>query len=128
MARQDSPPVAERRHEGHKQRGNSGLQIARSGPVSARERTMRILLYAGWFALTLLLVFRHAFWRDEVRGLSIALSGDSLPDMLRVLHGEGHPALWYLLLRGAHALVPVREVLPAMAFIVAAAAMALLVF
>jgi hypothetical protein len=109
-------------------KGIPGLQIARTGPLSARERTTRILLYTAWFALTLLLVFRHAFWRDEVRALSIALAGDSVPQMLRVLHGEGHPALWYLLLRGAHALVPVREVLPAVAFIVAAAAMALLVF
>jgi hypothetical protein len=104
------------------------LKIARSGPVPARERTLRILLYAAWWALVLLLVTRHVFWRDEVRGLTIALAGDSVPAMLRVLHGEGHPALWYLLLRGAHAIVPVRQVLPAMAFIVAGAAMAVLVF
>jgi hypothetical protein len=104
------------------------LNIARSGPVSARERTLRILLYAAWCALVLLLAARHVFWRDEVRALSIALAGDNVVQMLHVLHGEGHPALWYLLLRGAHAIVPVPQVLPAMAFIVAAAAMALLVF
>jgi hypothetical protein len=104
------------------------LQIARTGPLSARECTTRILLYAAWFALVLILVIHHALWRDEVRALSIALAGDSLPAMLRVLHGEGHPALWYLLLRGVHVIVPVRQVLPAMGFLVAAAAMALLVF
>jgi hypothetical protein len=102
------------------------LQIAREGPLSARERNMRILLYGAWFALVLLLVLRHVFWRDEVRALSIALAGDSVPAMLRVLHGEGHPALWYLLLRGAHAIVPVRQVLPAVGFAVAAAGMAIL--
>lgn len=104
------------------------MEIFRSGPLSPRERMMRILLYAAWFVLVLVLIVRHAFWRDEVRALSIALAGDSVPAMLRVLHGEGHPALWYLLLRGAHMLVPVREVLPAVAFAIAAAAMALLVF
>jgi hypothetical protein len=104
------------------------LEIARAGPLTARYRNLRILLYAAWCALVLLLVWRHVFWRDEVRALSIALAGDTLAQMLRVLHGEGHPALWYLLLRGAHAIVPVRQVLPAVAFLVAAAAMALLVF
>ncbi|MDB5694190.1 MAG: hypothetical protein JWO81_3253 [Alphaproteobacteria bacterium] len=104
------------------------MKIARSGPVSARERTLRILLYAAWCALVLLLVSRHVFWRDEVRAVTIALAGDSVPAMLRILHGEGHPAIWYLLLRGAHAIVPVRQVLPAVSVIVAAAAMAVLVF
>jgi hypothetical protein len=101
------------------------LKIARSGPLSARDRITHILLLAAWCAVVLLLAFRHAFWRDEVRAFNIALAGDGVPGMLRGLHGEGHPALWYLLLRGAHALVPVREVLPAVAFLVAAAAMAM---
>src|SRR3954470_12363883 len=87
---------------------------------------LRVLLYAAWCALVLFLAARHVVWRDEVRGLSIALAGDSVPAMLRILHGEGHPALWYLLLRGAHAIVPVRQVLPGVGFAVAAAAMAIL--
>ena len=33
-------------------------------------------------------------------------------EMLRNVHGEGHPALWYLILRGGHDLLPYREVLP----------------
>jgi hypothetical protein len=48
--------------------------------------------------------------------------------MLRGVQGEGHPALWYLLLRGGHALTGMREVLPAIAWLVAAAAMAILVW
>ena len=105
--------------------GVQGLKIVRSGPP---DRRLRILLYAAWCALVLLLVVRHVFWRDEVRAFTIALSGDNSVEMLRILHGEGHPALWYLLLRFAHMLVPVPQVLPAIAFLVAAAAMALLVF
>ncbi|HEX5184514.1 MAG TPA: hypothetical protein VFW19_15365 [Allosphingosinicella sp.] len=102
------------------------MEIARTGPLTAGGRAARIALYAAWFALALFLVLRHVFWRDEVRALSIALAGDSVPAMLRVLHGEGHPALWYLMLRGAHAIVPVRQVLPAVGFAVGAAAMAIL--
>jgi hypothetical protein len=104
------------------------VQIARTGPPSAGERVARALLYAAWVALALFLVLRHVVWRDEVRALTIALAGDSVPAMLRGLHGEGHPALWYLMLRGAHDLVAVEQVLPAMGFAVAAAAMAILAF
>jgi hypothetical protein len=108
--------------------GEDSVQIARAGPLSAGERAGRALLYAAWFALVLILVLRHVVWRDEVRALTIALAGDSVPAMLRILHGEGHPALWYLMLRGAHDLVPVKQVLPAVGFAVAAVAMAILVF
>src|SRR4051794_10337439 len=48
--------------------------------------------------------------------------------MLRNVHGEGHPALWYLILRGAHDLFPYREVLPVAGAVFGIAAMALLTF
>ncbi|MCL6698209.1 hypothetical protein LZ496_05360 [Sphingomonas sp. NSE70-1] len=67
----------------------------------------------------------HVFWRDEVRALTLALSGDNTIEMLRNLHGEGHPALWYLLLRAAHWVAPYREVLPFVSALVGFAAMGL---
>lgn len=91
-----------------------------------RDRMLRIALFAIWCALTLWLASRHVFWRDEVRAFSIALAGDDIVAMLRGVQGEGHPVLWYLLLRGGHALTGMREVLPAVAWLVAAAAMAIL--
>ena len=94
-------------------------------PPIAATRT-RAALLAVWALLALLLASTHVHWRDEVRAFSIALSGDTIPAMLRNLHGEGHPALWYLLLRAAHDLVPVREVLPVTAFAIGAAMAALL--
>ena len=104
------------------------MNLAAAEPRSRHDRILRAALYLVWLALLVVLEARHAFWRDEVRAFSIALQGDTIADMLRGLHGEGHPAIWYLLLRGAHALVPVREVLPAMAIVIDAAAIALLVF
>lgn len=101
------------------------LGLADSDPPSARERIFRVALYLAWAALMLVMLSRHAFWRDEVRALSIALGGDNILDMLRGLHGEGHPAIWYLLLRGVHDIVPVNAVLPAVGAIVALIAMAL---
>ena len=100
----------------------------RSPAAPARERSARLALLALWAVAVLYLAWHHVPWRDEVRALSIALQGEGMIEMLRGLQGEGHPALWYLLLRGAHMLVPVPQVLPALALLIAAGAMALLVW
>ena len=99
-----------------------------AGEANPRDLRVRALLFAAWLAVTLLLLAQHVFWRDEVRAFSFALQGDTVVDMLRMLHGEGHPALWYLLLRGAHAIVPAREVLPAVGYLVGLAAASLFAF
>ena len=76
-------------------------------------RLLRVVLFAAWLILVTYFAAHHVFWRDEVRAFSLALTGDDIVAMAKAVHGEGHPLLWYLLLRGGHALVPVREVLPA---------------
>jgi hypothetical protein len=88
----------------------------------------RVGLLALWCMVAVVFAVRHVMWRDEVRALSIALYGRTPWDMLRALHGEGHPALWYLLLRGAHALAPSPVVLPVVAFLVGLASVCLLLF
>lgn len=104
------------------------MKLAAEDGLPSGGRLPRAALLCAWAAVVLVMAARHVFWRDEVRAFSIALQGDNVLDMLRGLHGEGHPALWYLQLRGAHAVAPIREVLPAVSVAVAAAAMALLVF
>jgi hypothetical protein len=89
---------------------------------------MRLLLFVAWLVLVAWLALGHVFWRDEIRAYSLALSGSNLVEMFRAVHGEGHPALWYVILRGAHDLIPVREVLPVAAALVGIAAMALVAF
>jgi hypothetical protein len=86
-----------------------------------------LALFGAWLAGAVWLSLHHVFWRDEVRALSIATQGDTVADMLRALHGEGHPALWYLLLRAGDALIG-RVALPVIALAVAAAAAALLIW
>lgn len=90
------------------------------------RRIWRAALVAAWLALVLVMITRHVFFRDEVRALSIALEGDGLPGMLAALHGEGHPAVWYLLLRAAHTVVASPLVLPAVSLLVALFAAGLL--
>lgn len=93
-------------------------------PVAGRRsgKAIRIGLFIAWLALASYLAAAHVMWRDEVRALSFALSGDNVPAMLGNIHGEGHPALWYLILRGAHALMPVPQAMAVAAFAIGAAA------
>jgi len=89
---------------------------------------LRTALFAAWLVLAGYFVATHVMWRDEVRAFTLALSGTDMIAMLRNIHGEGHPATWYILLRASHMIVPVREVLPALAAIVGIGAAAMLAF
>lgn len=64
-------------------------------------------------ALQALLVLTHQPWMDEWQALQVALGTPDLASLLNILHYEGHPPLWYLLLRGAALVVPGPWVLPA---------------
>lgn len=93
-------------------------------PEATRGRRLVILLL--WVAVTGWLAAHHVPWRDEVRAWSLMRLADSWPDLFRVVHGEGHPYLWYVLLRAGNQLFGVREVLPALGLLIGAAAVVLL--
>jgi hypothetical protein len=99
-----------------------------SGTVTLRDRRLRLGLFLIWLVFVIWLASGHVFWRDEVRAFSLALSGSNVAEMLRNVHGEGHPALWYLILRGGHDVFPYREVLPVAGALIGIAAMAILAF
>ncbi|WP_300975144.1 hypothetical protein [Sphingomonas sp. LHG3406-1] len=96
-------------------------------PPSA-NRWARAGLFLVWLAVTAWLASKHVPWRDEARAFSLMLMGDSWIDMFRVAHGEGHPYLWYIILKAGHSLFGVREVLPAAGFVIGVAAAATLAF
>ena len=96
--------------------------------ASAEVDWTRILLFGLWLAAVGALAWRHVIWRDEARALSFAIQGEDWIAMLRGLHGDGHPALWYFLLRALHQTTGRAEVLPFLAFAVAVAAAWLLVW
>ena len=100
-------------------------------PVSAEVELIdwiRFLLFGLWLAAAGALAWRHVMWRDEARALSIAIQGEDWIAMLRGLHGDGHPALWYLLLRAVHGITGRPVALPLLALAVAAAAAWLIVW
>ena len=89
---------------------------------------IRILLFGLWLAAAGALAWRHVIWRDEARALSFAIQGEDWIAMLRGLHGDGHPALWYFLLRSVHGITGRPEALGFVAFAVAATAAFLIVW
>lgn len=91
------------------------------------SRLQNGIVFATWVLLVVFLAMNHVMWRDEVRALTIATQGDTVIDMLRRLHGEGHPALWYLLLRAGSDLIG-PAALPVLATGIGIAAGALLAF
>jgi hypothetical protein len=101
--------------------------VSASQAVGSRYLGVKLGLFVLWLCLVLFMAWHHAFWRDEVRALSLALQGENVAEMFKSLHGEGHPALWYLLLRAAYFVVRSPIVLPVVSIGVASAAALLLV-
>jgi hypothetical protein len=59
------------------------------------------------------LIVTHRPWLDEWQALLIAHQTPSLANMFEQLHYEGHPQLWYMILRGVSAVLPLAWVFPA---------------
>jgi len=108
-------------------RGMNGVIPIYGDTGAAHRRLIALAMFMVWLGVVTFLAWMHLLWRDEVKALSIALQGDSVFAMLKELRWEGHPAVWYLLLRAAHTLVPRPEVLLLVSIVVAAVAILVLV-
>jgi len=108
-------------------RGMTDVTSIYSDTGAAHRRLIALAMFVVWLGVVSFLAWTHLVWRDEVKALSIALQGDSVFAMVKELRWEGHPALWYLLLRSAHTLVPRPEVLQLVSIVVAALAVLILV-
>lgn len=67
--------------------------------MSKVDRNIRLLVFITWLLFQFYGFVNHVYWRDEVRALSIALSSNSYFDLFFQLKNEGHPVLWYFLLK-----------------------------
>jgi hypothetical protein len=95
--------------------------------ASTHKRSIALAMFVAWLCVVSFLSWTHLVWRDEVKVLSIAIKSDSVFAMLKELRWEGHPSVWYLLLRAAHTLIARPEVLLLVSLAVAAAAVLVLV-
>lgn len=99
-------------------------RLFRPTPMTGRGLAVRLGLFIAWLVAVTLLATRHVMWRDEVRALSLAAQGHEWIDMIRSAQGYGHPLLWHVLLRASLTILPYQSVLPVVAGMVAALAMA----
>ena len=68
-------------------------------PLSEPDGALPKFALAALVTLQLALILTHEPWRDELQALMLAEHSASLKELFANLRYEGHPALWYLLLR-----------------------------
>lgn len=83
-----------------------------------KERSSRWLATAIYALIVTILAFNHEMWRDEVRAFSVATRARSWGSLISELHHEGHPILWYALLRVGNAITGSHLVLPIIALVI----------
>lgn len=91
---------------------------------SEKENKIQRVLFLLWIIITLTLIYFHAFWMDEVINLIFGIGADPQYG----IHGNGHPALWFLLLRSLFAIFHKVWVLPLASFLIAATSVWLFLF
>lgn len=98
-------------------------------PLDTRRTNVALVsIFIIYVACVTMLALKHVMWRDEVRALSLALSGGDLIAMLKSIRNEGHPFLWYVLLRVFYEIFHSVYVLPALAWVIGIASAYLLAF
>ena len=71
------------------------------GTPKSPKSVVSVLILLTWLSVVSVVATQHELWRDEVRALLIALEPASVWQLPALLKYEGHPLLWYLILRGA---------------------------
>ena len=92
--------------------------------IRAERTSPKTLLIAlgAYMAMIVAIAFNHVMWRDEVRALSVATGSASWGQLLSELRFEGHPILWYAVLKVGFFITGSRLVLPVLALVFAIAA------
>lgn len=94
------------------------MNVTAASPREPPSSRRLWLALGGYAVLLIALAMRHEMWRDEVRAFSVATRAATWGQMLSDLHQEGHPALWYVVLRAGYAITHSNLVLPVAALII----------
>ncbi|NLI75721.1 MAG: hypothetical protein GX442_04675 [Candidatus Riflebacteria bacterium] len=99
------------------------------GPLQSRsDRFLGAGLLLAWLLMVTFVSSRHEVWRDEARAFSLAVSPASWSGLPKALENEGHPLLWYVILRAAHQILPHPVVLKVASIGIALSAVSLFLF
>ena len=104
------------------------LASSRSRPAQLNafiSRYERHIIHAAlliWILIVTTTALNHEMWRDEVRALCMALDAENFWGLFDTLRNEGHPILWYWILRVAYWIWPTPVVLQIVSILIALAA------
>jgi hypothetical protein len=77
-----------------------------------KERVFSVTVLIVWWLAVLLGLHYHEFFRDEVHPLTVALEPHSIFNIFTGIKNEGHPVIWFFLLRFFHEFYSSPAVLP----------------
>ncbi|MBL7789844.1 MAG: hypothetical protein JNL75_08475 [Chitinophagales bacterium] len=83
-----------------------------------RINTYKIFFLVLWIIGSIFAAVNHEIWRDEMRALSIVIDNTNIWNLVSDLKNEGHPILWYLILKAAYFIYPHSVVLKIVSWIV----------
>lgn len=90
-------------------------------------RNSKTIYITFWFVYALYVVLNHEIWRDEMRAFSIAVSSNGLLDLIANIKNEGHPILWYGILKIVYFILPNTKALQLISFLIGFTSMVILV-
>jgi hypothetical protein len=64
-----------------------------------KESISRTILLFVYSAIVIVVSLFHEWWRDEWRAVNIVTSSNSIAAFISLLKQEGHPPLWYFLIK-----------------------------
>jgi hypothetical protein len=93
-----------------------------------RDLLLPAAAWGVWLVIVVWLSWGHAVWRDETRALSLALEQPSFLKLFTNPPRDGHPLVWFTLLRAAYGIVGETWVLKLLSVAIGAAFTWLLLF
>jgi hypothetical protein len=81
-----------------------------------------------WLFMAVSGITHHEIWRDEMRALSIAIESPGYTALPSALKNEGHPLLWYVVLKISYDIFQTTAVLPVLSLLFAAGIVILLLY
>jgi hypothetical protein len=74
--------------------------------IKNKEQSIKWIALVLWCCMSIYTLSQHEIWRDEMRALSIVIENSNTWHLIAELKNEGHPVLWYLILKVAYFIFP----------------------
>jgi len=104
------------------------LDMSTPEDLTKSQKLVLFLIFALWFAVVVTTVMHHEYWRDEIRALSLVLDSGSWMQLSSHIKNEGHPILWYAMIKASLPIFGQTLTLPVLSVGIAACAVFIFLF